>query len=153
MVLFEETQKFRQLWLWSLLAITSVTSVSYLAYIEEFTAMLTLVPVFGLMVILFDFARLKTEVTEDRITIKFFPFHLSEREIKFDDIESFEAETYSPIAEFGGWGVRWIPFRSKIAYNVSGNKGVRITKKNGKEVVIGSQRSEELEKAIAEASE
>jgi hypothetical protein len=35
------------------------------------------------------------------------------------------------------------------AYNVSGNRGVEITLANGKRVLIGSQRSDELAAAIA----
>ena len=34
------------------------------------------------------------------------------------------------------------------AYNVSGDRGVELTLANGKRVLIGSQRSEELAEAI-----
>lgn len=98
---------------------------------------------------LFYFASLRTKVTENGIHIKFFPFHLSERLIRLDEIEELESGVYSPIKEFGGWGLRWRP--NKIAYNVSGNKGVRITKKTGKQIVIGSQRPKEFEQSIKEA--
>ena len=73
------------------------------------------------------------------------------REILFNDIEAVESEEYSPIKEFGGWGWRWLPFRDKMAYSVEGNKCVRLTMENGTEIVIGSQKPDELEEAISEA--
>lgn len=45
----------------------------------------------------------------------------------------------------GGWGIRlWTKYGT--VYNVSGNKGLFIKLKNGKTMVIGTQKSQELEK-------
>ena len=35
-----------------------------------------------------------------------------------------------------------------MAYNVGGDRGVRILKKNGKKILFGSQQAEELERAL-----
>ena len=153
MVLFEETQKFDQIWLWTVVAATAIVSVGYPIYIQDFFTALVTATIFGATIVLFDYTRLETTVEEDGIYIQFFPFHLSPRHISFDQVESFGAETYSPIGEFGGWGIRWIPFRNKVAYNVSGKEGVRITRENAKTVVIGSQKPEELEEAIEKGLE
>jgi hypothetical protein len=98
-------------------------------------------------------SQLKTRVEEDSVSVKFFPFHLSPRKFHFDEIEDFQAEEYSPIGEFGGWGVRWHPFAGKIAYNVSGNEGVRLVLEDEREVMVGSQKPGELEEAIKEEME
>jgi hypothetical protein len=37
-----------------------------------------------------------------------------------------------------------------MAYIVSGNRGVRIELKDGKEVLVGSQKADELARAIAD---
>jgi len=76
--------------------------------------------------------------------IRFFP--LTHQEIPFKDIVSCEVRTYSPIREFGGWGIRY--GRGTKAYNVSGNRGIQLELSNGKRVLIGSQRPEELAGAI-----
>ena len=62
----------------------------------------------------------------------------------------WEAKTYDPM-EYGGWGVRGWPDRYGWAYNVSGNRGVQIEFKNGHRLMLGSQRADELAKAIGEA--
>jgi hypothetical protein len=38
-----------------------------------------------------------------------------------------------------------------MAYNVSGKEGVQLELANGKRILIGSQRAEELARAIGEA--
>ena len=68
----------------------------------------------------------------------FFPIHLKEHLISFDDIVSYKLRTYSPIREFGGWGIRY-GFECK-GYTVSGNKGLEITLKNGRKILFGSQK-------------
>lgn len=89
--------------------------------------------------------RLVTEVTTDEIVVRYIPFLT--RKIAVDEIESAEATLYRPIMNYGGWGIRGIT-SNKRAYNVTGNRGVLLTLRNGKEVLIGSQRESELARAI-----
>jgi hypothetical protein len=102
---------------------------------------------FGLgLALLFYSAKLITEVREDGLYMRFFPF--THHKIAFEDIRNCEARTYSPIKEFGGWGIRY--GRGTKAYNVSGNRGVQLELSDGKRFLIGSQRPEELARAIEE---
>ena len=102
---------------------------------------------FGLsLALLFYSAKLITEVREDGVYLRFFP--LTHQRIPFEDIRNCEARTYSPIREFGGWGIRY--GRGTKAYNVSGNRGVQLELSDGKRFLIGSQRPEELARAIEE---
>lgn len=77
------------------------------------------------------------------------PFHRSFRRISWSEIERYESKQYSPLRQFGGWGIRWTP--GKIAYNVSGDRGIWIERTNGRTVLVGSQHPEEFAKAIDEA--
>ena len=147
-MVFEERQRFRQKYLWLFLILFSLGSVFYLYHLNDFDAIGSILVILSTVFALFYFAELRTRVDEDGVQINFFPFHLSDRKIGFEEIERFSSEEYSPVKEFGGWGLRWRP--GKFAYNVSGNRGVRIIKNNGKELMIGSQSPEELEKAIEE---
>jgi hypothetical protein len=151
-VKFFEDQRFRQDWMMALLFVAFFSIVSTLIVIENWFAEIVLVVALNGM-ILIVFSRLETRVEDDYVSVKFFPFHRRHRKIQIDEIKDFGAEKYSPIKEFGGWGLRWMPFSGKIAYNVSGNEGVRIKKKHGKEVMIGSQKPDELEAAIEEIEE
>ena len=95
---------------------------------------------------LFLFARLVTKVRNDGIYIRFFPFHWTFRRIAFTEVKQFEARTYRSFREYGGHGIR---YSSKgMAYTVSGDRGVQIELLNGKRLLIGSQRAEELSRAI-----
>ena len=65
---------------------------------------------------------------------QFFPFHFKSHTIRIKDINSFKAMKYSPLKEYGGWGIRF-GFKGK-AYNVSGNKGVKLFLTNGKNILF-----------------
>ncbi len=84
---------------------------------------------------------LKTIVNGDGFQFKMFPFHFRQKTISWNEIENIEMIEYQPIRDYGGWGIRLKNFSFKhIAYNVSGTKGILISLKNGKKVMIGSQK-------------
>ena len=88
---------------------------------------------------------LETEVRGDGVHVRFFPFHLSFRKIPLENVVKVEARSYRPIREYGGWGIRC--GRRGRAYNMSGNLGVRIDYADGRHLLIGSRRAEELAEA------
>ncbi len=93
--------------------------------------------------------RLVTEVKEDGVYIRFFPIERKGLVLLWDDIKNMEAVTYRPILDYGGWGIRY--GRKGKAYNVRGNRGVKISTEKGKEILIGSQKAEQLAQAILSA--
>ncbi len=70
-------------------------------------------------------ARLVTEVRDDWIYIRFYPFHRGFREFLREEIESFETCSYRPVLDYGGWGIRF--GSGGKAYNVSGNRGLQLS--------------------------
>ena len=50
------------------------------------------------------------------------------------------------MLEYVGWGLRY-GVRSK-AYSVGGNTGIEILLRNGKRIIIGTQRAEEAKKMV-----
>ncbi len=94
------------------------------------------------------FMCLWVEVREDELIIRYWPIH--KRRISLSEITSCEARTYRPIREYGGWGIRY-SWSNGMAYNARGNRGAQLVLSNGKRVLIGSQRSEELAQAIVTA--
>lgn len=88
--------------------------------------------------------KLNTTVTGEGIHLR--TLYFISRTIRFDDIASAEDIHYRPIRDYGGWGIRF--GRNGMAYNMSGNRGVKLSLNNGKRVLIGSQRSGELAAAI-----
>lgn len=107
------------------------------------------VPILGVLV-LFFFMRMITEVRSDGLYVRFVPFHLSFRRFGWEELESFEARTYRPIREYGGWGLRG--FGRNRALNVSGNKGLQLVFKDGRRILVGSQRADDLASVSRSAS-
>ncbi len=162
MTQFSETQYFRQKWLWAIIIFFPTFSL-YGIYeqiimgnpigdkpiSDDGLIWFTVLIGFGLPLLFYNI-RLKTRVSEEGLHYQFFPIHLKERTISFGDIESFKARKYSPLKEFGGWGIRF-GFEGK-AYNVSGEEGLQLILKNNRKILFGSQKVKELEKAMKKTS-
>jgi hypothetical protein len=93
-------------------------------------------------------AKLETEVRYKGLYVRLFPFHIRYREIPAEGVHDYYARTYRPLAEYGGWGIRYGFGGKGKAYNMSGNQGVQLVMKDGRKLLIGSQRPAELTKAI-----
>lgn len=144
--LFQEKQRFNQWWLWALLIISSVAPVIILY--KEFTSStstsgsLSALIILFLVTVLFVVLKMKTTITQKSIQLVYFPFVW--KTINIDDIASMEVINYGFV---GGWGIRlWTSYGT--VYNVRGNKGLHIKLKNGKQLVIGTQKPKELEKVV-----
>ena len=155
---FRESQRFSQVWIWFIIAV--IDGLCWWAFVQQIIlgrpfgdhpasdgVMVVICVLAGIgLPLLLVTCRLVTEVRADGLYIRFVPLHLTWRRFGFDDIASCEARTYRPLLEYGGWGIRWGP--SGRAYNVSGNRGVQLVLSNGKRLLIGSQKAEELATAI-----
>jgi hypothetical protein len=91
-------------------------------------------------------SHLIVDVTGPLLRVQVWPFQLQPIEIQIAQIESAEPRTYSPIREYGGWGMRH--GRGGDAYNSHGDRGVQLVLSNQQRILIGSQRAEELADAI-----
>ena len=90
---------------------------------------------------------LRTILTDRELVVTFGAlFPLYRRRVALVDIASALPVTYSPIVEYGGWGIKGMP--SNSALNARGNQGVRLTLRSGKRVLIGSQKPDALADAL-----
>jgi hypothetical protein len=156
--IYREVQQVRQIWVW--LIILFLTGLIWYGFIIQVVmhrpfgtnpapniVLIIFWFIFGIgFPLLLPFTKLITEVRNDGIYIKLFPFHWSFRKIAFKELKFYEVRTYHPIREYGGWGIR--KGRQGMAYNMSGNKGVQLELYNNKRLLIGSQLPEELFQAI-----
>lgn len=153
-VFFREEQRFNQWWLWLLVLVPTAMvwygAIQQLIFGKAFgdnptsdTGMSIILVLFGVLLPLFMyFLKLVTEVRQDGLYVRFYPFHLSFRRYPYESINSYKVREYSPLKEYGGWGIRY--GLKGMAYNVSGNLGVQLEFKGGKSLLIGSQKPEEL---------
>jgi hypothetical protein len=156
-VYFREVQSFRRWWLWLVLLVPFVVIAASLARLVQRGAPASLIAsLVGACLLLVLIAlwlyvmRLETEVDDDALALDFRWFW-RRREIPLAEIRGFEAVTYNPLRDYGGWGIRY-GWRGGMAYNVSGRRGVQLELADGARLLVGSQRAEELARAIAEAT-
>jgi hypothetical protein len=161
-ILFEEEQRFRQPWLILVVVfICAIVFTSVFLSLHSFTVaslgtlgfagMLSGIVASSLVVIVLLFARLRVRVDHQTLEISFRPFVY--RRIRLQEIAQFEPRTYRPLVDASGWGVHYSFTGKGWAYNVSGDRGVQIKLKNGAWLLIGSQKPDELARALAEARE
>jgi hypothetical protein len=158
--LFREVQRFHHWFFW--LPIIVVVGVIWWQFIEQIIIgrpqgtepisdwaawVLTLLfgigfPVFAAIV------RLVTEVRPGSLSIRLVPFR--GRVVPTDDIETAYSREYSPMREFGGWGVRLAADGGR-AYNAHGKEGVQLVLRDGRRILVGTQRAEQLLGALRSA--
>ncbi|MHC4110051.1 MAG: hypothetical protein ACYSUY_03190 [Planctomycetota bacterium] len=93
--------------------------------------------------------KLETVVRSDGLYVRFFPIHLRSKRFTAENIKKYYTRKYRPFLEYGGWGLKlglWIV--NGWSYTVSGNKGVQLVLTNGKKLLIGSQKPDDLVAAI-----
>ena len=157
-VLFREVQRFRDVW-WIMALVFGVAALQWWVFLGQIVGgvpagnrpapdvvVLLIWLLFGIgLPVFFLLLRLEVEVTPSAVLIRYAP--LFTREIGRNEIAGVEALTYGPLREFGGWGIRG--WGGRVAYNVRGNQGVELTLRDGRRVLIGTQRAAELAAAIA----
>lgn len=145
-ILFKETQKFTQWWLWTILIVVLLTPIVGMFYAESketdlLTKLLLSAIPLAILVLIFVL-RLETTITETSIKIQYFPF--IKKEWLWSEISKAQVIDYGFV---GGWGIRlWTAYGT--VYNVKGSNGLHI-KTAQKEYVIGTQKEQELKKRIA----
>lgn len=151
-VIYHEEQTFGRWWVGVVIGVLAVP-VAFIA-LESLARPVPLVPsllsiaLFVPIAAVFLLARLVVDVTLDDVRVS---FHLlwPTRRIRVADIRRAHATQYSPLVDYGGWGVRlsWAGW----AFNTGGAEGVLVETENGRPVMIGSRHAKELEAAIGRA--
>ena len=144
---FSEVQRFTQRWLWVLIILNMLILVAIFGYglveqlifgkpwgdrpVSDMTLILNGSAVLAFsasMIYIFYTLRLITEVRDDGLYIRFYPFR--GKIIPYHSIKSCQARTYKPLLEYGGWGIKY--GRNGKAYNILGNRGVQLMLDNEK---------------------
>lgn len=152
---FSETQKFRQWWLWFLFAgikgVMGFFIVTQVLFGTPFGSsvvdnVLLLIGFLFMLVLslLFFIMKLETRITDTGIAVRFYPIQLKFRNYKWEDIDQMYVREYAPLSEYGGWGIRYSLVGKGRAFNVSGRMGLQLVFKDGKKLLIGTNKPEDL---------
>ena len=150
--MFTETQRFTQWWLWLILIGSWITMMYSIATVSPPTTIsFSISFVVGLLLpVLFWQMRLITRITQEGIYVRFIPFHFKEKFFPWDTIKASYVRTYSPLKEYGGWGIKYGFNGQGLVYNVVGNVGLQLQFKEGEAVLIGTQKGEEIKQVLAD---
>ncbi len=146
--LFTENQRFNQWWLWLLIVV--ITIIPVIDFFKKFTNnTVSKETIFGVIILLLSILflviiKLKTTITPKTIQVTFFP--LINKNIEINTIKSMNVINYGFI---GGWGIRLFTKYGTV-YNIKGKMGLHIQLKNGKQLIIGTQKPSELSKIISQ---
>lgn len=161
--LFNEEQKFSHPWVW-LIIFPVIGSIIYLAsYYDDDggldlstkggqIGMIILATTFFVMMLglttLFYKMKLITQIKRDGIYIKFPPIINKFRFISKKEINRYEIIKYKIGKGYRGRGVNRGTMNNSRTYTVSGKIGLQIYLKDGKKVLIGTQRKEAINTAM-----
>jgi hypothetical protein len=149
---FQEEQQITQWWLWLILIVVAGIPV-YGIYkqvilgevfgdkpMSDSGLIIATIISFGLL-LLFLFSKLTTKIDQKEIRIQFFPF--TNKVVEWKDVKSAEVIKYG----FVGYGIRLFTKYGTV-YNTKGNKGLALELKNGKKLLVGTQKIEEMKEVV-----
>lgn len=154
MKIFKEEQRFIQLWLIVLLAVSTIVPLVIIIreYLNNKMSLYNFLGTLALIVFASGFIfffKLKTRIDEQGIHYQFFPFHLKFKLVKWNEINKVYVRKYDAISEYGGWGIKNIFWKKNgTAVNVSGNIGIQLELTNGKKLLIGTLKEEEAKRVL-----
>ena len=148
-VIFQETQRFRQIWIWVLILGISGFSISSLFLLEDKAPLSSVDLAFPigmilLLNVLFLSFTLSTRIEADSLSYRFFPF-TRWRTFRFKEIEALDLIEYNGLWEYGGWGIKWNG--DTWSYTTGGKWGI-IVKTTDKKFLLGTQKPEEVREVI-----
>jgi hypothetical protein len=145
--IFREEQKFRQVWMWLLVA--GLVILSWYGFLRQIAFGKPFGPnpapdwglwlvwaIFGVGLPLFILSiKLVVEVKPSGLRVRYFP--ISSRFFPFSEIREYRSVRFRPLWDFGGWGIRYSSEKG-WAYLVNGNQGVELVLRSGKRMTVGS---------------
>ena len=160
-MLFKEEQNFNKIYLWMILlgSFTVMMGTIIMSYIngpadqdimrELYLPVVLVTVVFGGMIWLFSAMRLETRIDRHGISYRYTPFIISWRVITKKQIAEYQVRKYNAVLEYGGYGVRVAGLRGNgRAYTTKGSMGLQLVLKNGKKMLFGTQKPQEVEQAM-----
>jgi hypothetical protein len=151
--IYREVQRFTLKWAWTL--ILAVALFIWYAFVQQVIlgkpvgskpatdqAMWILWAGFGIgLPVFFHSLKLVVELREKELYLRFFPFPA--RTVPYQNLKNCQAVEFSPLRDYGGYGLRWSPGKG-WAYLIGSKRGVRLELSDGEKLLIGSQHPEKI---------
>ena len=158
---FKEVQRFKVWWAWT--AVVALNILFVYAIIQQVimgipfgntpasNLVLLLLELGGLLLLLFLFSvKLSTTINDRGIQYRFAPFQVRTTLIEWNELSDAFIREYNSFYEYGGYGIRVGSRENNRAINTSAscNEGLQLEFKDGKLLLIGTTRPEEIKRII-----
>ena len=154
MIQFEENQRFKELAIYILLGLLQILFLW--GFIRQVLfnkpwgtrpasdlALIIINMGMFLFIILFFLFNLKTIITEQYISFRFYPLQIKMRIIYWEQVESVSVIKYDGMKEYWGFGLKYMPGKG-WCYTMPGHFGLKLTLTNKKTILIGTHLPEEI---------
>ena len=145
-VLFEETQQFRQWFIYVVNVALILIAIFVAIDIDKGKIVFPMIfiPISLLLLVVFLWIqKLEMTITDEYIEYSFFPL-IGKKRVEWKDVQSAQMISYGWLV---GYGIRFTFTRGMI-YNVSGRNAMQIQTRAGKKFAIGTQKPEELDEVL-----
>ena len=144
---YEEVQTMNQVWLWVLMGIETFAVLLPLVLLKvTLWVIAPMALVMLLTLIMLGSMKLKTRIDEEGVDYQMNLFHWNKRAIPWSEIDQIYVRQYSPMREYGGWGMRY--GRNGRAITMHGKYGIQLVKKDGKRILIGTEQPESVTRVL-----
>lgn len=151
---FHEIQTQKQWWTWAILIATAgfmvfgcyrqvVMGITFGDNPASNTWLIIVTVLVVLVIAAMLLLKLDTFIDKNGVYVRFLPFQRNYKFYDWKSVASYEVRKYNPALEYGGWGYRYRSGK-KIAYSMNGRIGLQLTFLDGKIVMIGTQKQEEM---------
>ena len=154
MIQFEENQRFKELAIYILLGLLQLLFLW--GFIQQVIfnkpwgtkpasdlALIIINMGMFLFIILFFSFNLKTVITEQYISFRFFPLQTKMRIIYWKQVKCVSVIKYDGMKEYWGFGLKYMPGKG-WCYTMPGHYGIKLTLTNEKKILIGTHMTEEI---------
>ena len=149
MKVFIENQRFNQWWIHLIILIPMFSIVLPLLLNTEkiFSnkdLSNILIPLV-IIILVYSFilsVKLKTRIDEKGIHYQFFPIRLKLKFVPWNDLDECYCRSYRPLSKFGGYST------NGKALNIRGKWGVQLVFNNGKKLLLGTQKPEDIKRIL-----
>lgn len=152
--IFKEEQTYRGTWVMYLILMLEIPTLVLVTTLVTNSGTDQKEGIFGLVFVLVNMIlvltlilnlKLSTRIDSNGIHYRYFPF-IKWRKIPKAQIRSAEVISFSPLTDHGGWGIKGNS--TAKAYTLIGDKGLQLGINEKKKIVIGTQKSQELNEFI-----
>ncbi len=156
---FNETQSYKGTWVAYFILLVELPTVILLSVLfinsEDKAgfgiAIGGIILVLGLVLLFMFSIKLETRIDDKGVSFRYFPFIRKWRRWSPEEIKSIKVISYSPISDFGGWGLKGNS--TTKAYSVLGDKGLLMDVGEKKMIMIGTSREKDLTQFVEDWKE